>query len=53
MNIIEHFTEYSNIELYEGQLIRTEEMINMLFGEWKTIEKNDSDILLKNEGFER
>jgi len=52
-NVNYFYTEYSNIELYEGQLIGTEEMINMLPGDWKTIEKYDSDILLKNEGFER
>lgn len=51
-NVNYFYTEYSTVELYEGQLIGTEEMINMLPGDWKTIEKYDSDILLKNEGFE-
>jgi len=46
------YTEYSTIELYEDQLIGTEDLISMLPGKWSVVEKYDSDILLKNEGYE-
>ena len=42
------YTEYSNDELYEGE-IGLEEIINKLPGKWTIVEDYGSDVLLKNE----
>jgi FkbM family methyltransferase len=44
------YTEYSNDELYEGE-INLQEILNRLPGEWSVVEDYGSDVLLKNESF--
>jgi len=44
------YTEYSNDELYEGE-IALDEIIKKLPGNWSVVENYGSDVLLKNESF--
>lgn len=44
------YTEYSNDELYEGE-IGLDEIISKLPGKWSIVEDYGSDVLLKNESF--
>lgn len=44
------YTEYSNDELYEGE-IGLNDIINKLPGKWSVVEDYGSDVLLKNEFF--
>lgn len=44
------YTEYSNDELYQGE-IGLQEIINKLPGKWSVVEDYGSDVLLKNESF--
>jgi FkbM family methyltransferase len=44
------YTEYSNDELYQGE-IGLQEIINKLPGKWTIVEDYGSDVLLKNESF--
>lgn len=47
-NVRYFYTEYSNDELYEGE-IGLEEILKKLPGNWSVVEDYGSDVLLKNE----
>lgn len=44
------YTEYSNEELYEGE-VGLQEILDKLPGTWSVVEDYETDVLLKNEAF--